>query len=395
MPRWRGIYWLALALGGGIAAAAWGDAASMPATATSTDIAPVTSDASADWSLPAIKQKMLGALPPVIGDGFDMTAWGWLGGTHTSSSQYSNYFDAEVGLGISKSFDQNVTIAAQGNFIDANGVARGEWEQGYVSAVVNRDNGAFITIGKFNANFGVEARDFWNRTTGTTSLLFGAQPQDLTGCMITVPVGETGVTLRPFLSENFEGGYDFNQPPSGGLVVEYQPVHGVRIAVTNWVGPGFVTYGGEPLEAPYPKGEYGQGGAVTGNWQGPNLMAERGGTLYFGELKAAWQIRPELQVSAEALLGTSGTKYGRFGWTGIMGQVDYDLSDKWRLFGRISYLDDSDWLITGQFQCLYEYSLGTAYQLTDGVEIRGEYRHDSSNAIGDLNSISLHLALTF
>jgi hypothetical protein len=78
-----------------------------------------------------------------------------------------------------------------------------------------------------------------------------------------------------------------------------------------------------------------------------------------------------------------------------MGQLDYDITDKWRVFGRMSYLDDSNWLITGEFQYIYEFSVGTAYQLYEGVELRGEYRHDRSNVTGDTNGISVHLALTY
>ena len=343
------------------------------------------------------KERLIGRLPDSIGDGLDFSLWGWLGGYHNDQDEYSKYYDAEVGVGITRSFDQRFTVSGQGNFIDANGNPRGELEQGYISAILDEGSGTYLTIGKFNANFGTESRDFWSRTTGTTSLLFGAQPQDLVGGMLTLPVGKTSVTLKPFISEDFQGQFDFNQCPSAGLMTEYEPVHGINLAATGWVGPGFVLSGGHSIQSPYAAGDYGDGGSNTliANWQGPNLRAQAGGTLYFVEAKANWQATQDLQLAAGFLQGTTGTKLGRWGWFGFMIEADYNLTDRWRLFGQFSFLDDTNWLITGTFQRVYEYSIGTGYDICKGVEVRGEYRHDESNATGNSDTVSIHLALTY
>src|SRR5439155_12656340 len=115
----------------------------------------------------------------------------------------------------------------------ANGNNRADLEQGFVSMRLFDDAGTLLTIGKFNANFGVEPRDFWDRRTGTTSLLFSAQPQDLIGVMVTQPIGDTGLTLRPFVSADFQGGWNFDQTPSAGLMAEYKPNKDLSFAVTN------------------------------------------------------------------------------------------------------------------------------------------------------------------
>ena len=58
-------------------------------------------------------------------------------------------------------------------------------------------------------------------------------------------------------------------------------------------------------------------------------------------------------------------------------------------------MDDSDWLVTGIFQKCQEVSGGAGYHLCDGVEIRGEYRHDFSNVTPDFDSVSVHLTFGF
>src|SRR5207253_1430072 len=153
---------------------------------------------------------------------------------------------------------------------------------------------------------------------------------------------------------------------------------------------------GEPLRHPFPAGAYGyDGAAVVENWQGPNLTAERGSTLYFLEAKATWQPRADLFLAAEYLLGTTGTSYGRWGWHGFAFLADYSVNARMHVFGRWSALDDSDWLITGIFMKAQELSCGIGYEIADGVEIRAEYRHDFSNVTPDFDSVSIHLAMSF
>ncbi len=252
--------------------------------------------------------------------------------------------------------------------MDADGHWRGELQQLYISILASQEAQSIITLGKFNANFGLEGRDFWERTHGTTSLLFAAQPQDIVGLMLTQPLGDSHITLRPFAALDFQGQAEVNQSPAAGLVMEYKPIRNLKFSWTNWVGPGFVLEGGKPIRHPYPQGGYGTGdndddgayGNVTAieNWQGPNLFANRGGTLYFTDANVSWQPRTDLSLGAEGLLGTSGTSLGRWGWSGAMLTADFNLTDRLSLFARTSFLHDSDWLIYGKFEDLCEYSTG-------------------------------------
>lgn len=342
-------------------------------------------------------QWLANQLPPSISDGLDVEGWVWVSDLQNNAHPSNNYFDTVLSLAATKSFEQRVAVTVQGNLIDADGFWRAELEQGFASALLSERAQTILTVGKFNANFGVEARDFWDRRTGTTSLLFNAEPQDLIGVMLTQPVGETGVKLRPFLSADFQGAYNFEQSPGGGIMVEYQPNRDLNLAVTNWVGPGFVMHGGQPLRHPFPQDSYGDDGAsVVENWQGPNLYAERGGTLYFVDAKATWRPRRDLTLSAQYLLGTTGTSGGgQVGWHGWLVLADYSVTDRLHIFGRWSALDDSDWLINEIYQKNQEVSGGAGYAFRDGVEVRVEYRHDFSNVTPDFDSVSIHLTMAF
>jgi len=341
------------------------------------------------------KDYLLNLLPSDVSDGLDINGWFWFSYLHASQEK-SDFTDTLFSLDITKSFQQRLALSFEGNVMNVDGQWRGEVEQLYLSLMVCPESQTLLTIGKFNANFGLEARDFWNRTHGTTSLLFAAQPQDLVGFMITQPLGDTGLKLRPFMSLDFQGQFEYNQSPSTGIQAEYKPTRNLRMSLTAWVGPGFVMEAGRSLRHPFPQGGYEEGSAkAIENWQGPNLIAERGGTLYFTDANVSWHATDELVVGAEFLAGTSGTSAGRWGWCGAMLTADFHVTDKLNLFARGSYVDDSAWLIYGERQRLFEGSGGAGYQVTKNIEIRGEYRHDYGTNTGSADSLSIHVTLGF
>ncbi len=214
--------------------------------------------------------------------------------------------------------------------------------------------------------------------------------------MVTQPLGYTGVKVRPFVTTDFQGVASFDEPPAAGVNVAYRPNKDLTFSLTNWIGPGLVLGPGKALHPPYEGGAYGSSIAnVLSNWQGPNLSANRGGTLYFVDANIVWRPADDLTLSAEYLLATTPTSGGTFGWSGAMLLANYDLTDHWSLFGRASYLDDHDWLVTGTFQDIYEVSGGVSYRFTDKIELRAEYRHDSSNAAGNLDTVSIDFTAGF
>jgi hypothetical protein len=179
------------------------------------------------------------------------------------------------------------------------------------------------------------------------------------------------------------------------LKIEYQPFSDLKLSVTNWIGPGFNPFDGRHLQSPYSADSYDGVGGLIDNWQGPNLDAGGAGTVYFLDANAKWQIRPDLSVALEYMLAKTPTSTGHWGWYGAMVLVNYDVTDRLHLFGRWSYLDDSNWIITGDFQNVREFSGGVGYNLFQGMEARFELRNDDSNATGSVNSASIHFTFTF
>lgn len=367
-------------------------AESAPAPATSTVPEIDASNYGSDDSKDTIASH-LHFLPATITDGLDVNVWGWISYLHDTNSDHDSYWDGEVSLNVTKSFADRFSVSVQGNFIDANTHAFGQLEQAFASLRLSESTNTILTVGKFNASFGVEQRDFWNRLTGTTSLLFGAQPQDLIGVMLTQPIGESGFKLRPFIANQFEGHFNFNQPPSGGLQIQYSTQKEWSFSLTNWVGPGLVPKDDD--EGDDESDAYNTVNVVTGNWLGPKMDAQRGGTLYFVDANATWMPRPDLTLAAEGLMGTTGTGDGRVGWAGALVFANFDITDHWRVFGRWSFLDDFSGLVTGTVQHRHELSGGFAYRIYQQIELRAEYRHDFSAAAGDLDSVSVHLSFGY
>jgi hypothetical protein len=350
----------------------------------------------------------LSFLPPAISNGLTVGLWGWYSQVHTSDSDAPNYWDGQIAATATKSFSGNAALTTEMSFIDDNNVLRGQLEQAYLSVVLSKNANSYLTVGKFNANFGVEPRDFWYQQDGTTSLLFSAQPQDLIGVMLTYPVPDSHVKLEPFLATGFTGSLNMPTPPSAGLTFDDQPNSQWDIALTQWIGPGFEKrYSASNYVAPpiygYGYGPYApaatdnsntyyRGGAdVVTNWNGPDLYAIDGGTLYLAILKAVWTPRNDVTLSAEALVASTSSYQGSDDWDGLLVMADYDLTDKWRLFGRWSLIDDSSGIVTGLPQHREELSGGIAYQIIHNAEVRAEYRHDFSYNAGDLDTVSIDL----
>jgi hypothetical protein len=382
------------------------DAAQAPAPAAASVYGP------SDAHNPSMND-WLAFLPPAIRDGLDVHVWGWAGYLHDSQPDYGDYWTGELALDITKSLSDRLAISADVNFIDDNNHVFGQIEQAFGTLVLFPDAQTLLTVGKFNANFGVEPRDYWNRLTGTTGLLFGAQPQDLLGIMLTQSLGETGIKFRPFIVDDFQGRSNFDQPPSAGLTIEYKPNPDLTFAVTNWVGPGFVSTaaGNDAVNnnndnnnnnywsyypSPYASGDdFYSSAVVAENWLGPDLNANRGGTLYFVEGRATWQPRPDLTLAVEALLATTNSSSGPANWSGAMVLANYDFTDRLRGFGRWSFLNDPQGLVTGIDQRRNELSGGLGFTFVRNLELRLEYRHDFARGTNDVDSVSANLSFGF
>jgi Putative beta-barrel porin-2, OmpL-like. bbp2 len=177
-------------------------------------------------------------LPPSVAQNLDLDAWGWLSYAPAIPHNRENYWDLDLALGATQRLGDRLAATADIHFLDSNGSPRGQLQQAFVTAELSEKSGMLLTVGKFNSPFGVEPRNAWDRVGGTTSLLFGAEPQDLLGVMLTQPLGDTRITARPFVVTDFQGRSNLEGPPSPGLMLECRPTHDLTFALTNWIGPG-------------------------------------------------------------------------------------------------------------------------------------------------------------
>jgi hypothetical protein len=303
------------------------------------------------------------------GEGSPIVFWGWLSYLATPQAQESTFWAWEAELDLTHSFTDRLAASADIDFVDTNDGAWPNLEQLFLSMLFPEWNDAIFTAGKFNAPYGIERRDFWDRRTGSDSLLFDALPQDLTGVMWTQPWGATGVTFRAFVVNGFNHNLDINQQPSLGLMAEFQPSDDLHLALTNYCGPEF-----------------------AGNTDDK---------LYFVLPQVTWWASAETSLSAEFLRGITQSPVGRLDWTGYALIVSHTLTDRWRLFGQWSDLNDAEGFFGAPLHG-QQASAGVAWYPHPFVEGRAEYRHDierNPDLPGDndaeSDSVSAHLTFGY
>jgi hypothetical protein len=327
-------------------------------------------------------------LPSSVRQNTDLNLWGWFSYLHDSAGEDATYWNGDFALGVTQRITDRLAATADVHVMNQNNSTNGFIEQAFATAELSEQAGTLLTAGKFNADFGIEPRNEWDRLTGTPGLLFGAQPQDLVGAMITQPIGSTALSLKPFVALHFQGNANCDQPPSGGVLLDYAPSDTLRVLLTNWIGPGFTPTEQDDDEYNDNSAEY-----DTTNWTGPEIYGTESGLLYFEDANIQWNPTPDLTLAAEGLF--AATQYlDETGWSGAMVLANYDITDRWRIFGRWSYLNDNQGLITGAAEQHHELSAGVGFQVIAGLELRGEYRHDFAPS-GNLDTLSGHLIFSY
>ena len=66
-------------------------------------------------------------------------------------------------------------------------------------------------------------------------------------------------------------------------------------------------------------------------------------------------------------------------WSGLAGIVKYDINETFSIAVRGEYFDDKDGVRTGTAQKLKEVTVTPEIRLANGIILRPEYRHDSSD----------------
>jgi hypothetical protein len=358
-----------------------------PATATlSMQPSAAPPPRSPDFSDQALTLNEL-PVPRKYGEGLDLSFWTWLQYQRAGQDGPDTWWAAEFELDLTKSFGDRLAASADLQVVDESDEATVELEQAFFSVLLAPENGTILSVGKFNAPWGIEGRDYWDRTTGTISLLFRAQPQDLTGVMLTHPLGKSGVILRPFAALGFDDMASLNDSLAGGLMVEYRPSDALSLAATGWYGPGIA-----PPSDPNPYGS--SIWTLTNAWSGPHFESD-GGHVQFLDLSANWHARRDLTVGAEYLVARSSNPGEDVNWNGVLVLVNYDLDDRWRIFTHYSYLHDPDGAVTEVAQRRQAAAIGVGFRPQRNVDFTLEYRYDASDALEDLNTVTINGSFGF
>jgi len=238
-------------------------------------------------------------------------------------------------------------------------------EQLFVSIAVPQFEETIITAGKFNSPFGVEPRDFWDRVSGSRSLLFQTQPQDLVGLMASHRIANTNLILRAMLVNGYfaDTGLDNNEQPSAAFMLEYLPSDDLSIAGTYWYGPEFDKQVGEKL--------------------------------HFVNAQIIWFMTDRFLLAGECQHASTDSPTGVLDWRGFLALANYDLSETFRCFVQWSLLNDRGGFQTGTAEKTEEINVGFDWYLHPQVEVRSEYRHDYRPVRGDRDHWDAHLTFGF
>lgn len=281
-------------------------------------------------------------------DGLQFGFWGWIGYQATPQERDDSFYAWQTELDITKSFSDRIAASADLDFYDWNGNAEVEIDQLFVSFLFPEWNDAILTAGKFDAPFGIERPQFWYRETGSTSLLYNALPQEITGLMSTNHWNACNLTFRTFVVNGINVDPDNNQQPSIGSMIEYDPTKNLSFALTNW-------------------------------W-GPELPNDNHDKLFFTEAQAIWKLACRLTVSGEFLYGISQIPGDFANYTGFLVILDQRLNDKWRVFAQYSDLNDPYGFFLQPPGHAREANAGVAWDIDPHVEMRAEYRHDMGSS---------------
>jgi hypothetical protein len=334
--------------------------------------------------------------------GIDLGFWTWASYANSDLTDTYNTWSAEAELDVTKTFQKTVSLSADMEWYSEDGRSHWDFEQLFTSILLSRDKGIVLTIGKFNSPTGLEGHDFWDRTTATPSLLYYAQPRDLRGVMLTAPIADTHVKLRTYAVSGFADEDYRPQWPSVGVTAEYRPDSRLNAAITGFVGPGLT------LESFKPYGYHWGGSAedreyaavrenywLTDPWWTPKFTSADEGVLMFFNAHATFKIRPDLTLAGEFVYGQSEAEKHSEHWIGVSTLLNFDVDDHLRVYGMWSYIDDTDWLVWPEIQRRHSLAVGVGYWVNSHLELRAEYRRDISDAIDDMNTVTVDVGLGY
>jgi hypothetical protein len=134
---------------------------------------------------------------------------------------------------------------------------------------------------------------------------------------------------------------------------------------------------------------------ILNSWWSPTWDTAHEGVLFFVDVHALVKPTHDLTLGAEFVYGDSEVQETSNHWVAAMMLANFDIDDRLRVFGMYSWLDDTDWLVFPEVQRRQEVNVGLGYRLNRHIEFRGEYRHDFSDAVPDVDTVSVHVSVGY
>jgi hypothetical protein len=253
-------------------------------------------------------------------------------------------------------------IASSGLFRDENGKANDfDIHQAFMTYVAPGGRGLKIDVGKFITHFGyevIEGYDGYNDNF-SHSFLFGyAEPATHTGVRLSYPVSDT-VGVQFHVVNGWDNVRDNNRGKSFGAQVGFTPGDRGFVYANYMVGPEQTDNNSNLRQLFNVDGSFKANARVTLAF---NVDAGR-----------------EAGVPLAPAIG-GGTARVDASWKGLAGYGRFTASPRVAFILRGEVFDDTDGARTGVVQTLKELTLTPEFRLRPTFIVRGEVRHDWSDA---------------
>jgi hypothetical protein len=222
--------------------------------------------------------------------------------------------------------------------------------EAYLSYVAGVGKGLRFDFGKMGTFIGAEVLEAKDNPNYSRSLLFSyAEPLTHTGLKVSYPVSDK-VSAAFFAVNGWDNATDNNKAKSYGLSLGLVPAEMFSASINVLQGP-----------------------EQTDNSSNMRTLWDIVATIKPVKKLA---IILNYDDGTEEKAGAAGEDVK---WSGLSGIVKYDISEKYAVALRGEYFDDKDGFRTGTVQKVKEMTLTFDAKLDNGLIIRPEYRHDSSD----------------
>jgi hypothetical protein len=245
--------------------------------------------------------------------------------------------------------------AASGLFRDDATGKAGDFDllQSFATWVAPLGRGLKLDAGKFTTHMGyevVDGPDGYNDNVSRSFLYGWAVPISHVGLRATYPVTDS-FSMQAVVVSGWDDATDNNGKKSVGAQLLYTPIPAVTVAVNVMTGP-----------------------------EKPQNDSDRRDSL---DTWASWKVSGRWSFAVNADYGTEdGDETGGGGvwWGGVAGYARVTLHERFAVSVRAEFFRDPDGERTGTKQTLREVTITPEWKPAKGVAVRGEVRHDWSDA---------------